>query len=132
MIRKIKKIFGNIVNSVAQASVCEVNDGLDSTEEMKALCRKAAAESCVLLKNDGVLPLNNKKVSVFGRCQINYFYVGYGSGGDVKAPYKVSLLDGLRQSTIKVNEDLAEVSCTVCSRYGLVRSSFVITFSQSH
>ena len=116
MIRKIKKIFGNIVNSVAQASVCEVNDGLDSTEEMKALCRKAAAESCVLLKNDGVLPLNNKKVSVFGRCQINYFYVGYGSGGDVKAPYKVSLLDGLRQSTIKVNEDLAEEYEAWCKR----------------
>ena len=107
MFRKIKNLFGNVINKVAQASVVEINDGLDSSEDMKALCRRAAAESCVLLKNDGVLPLNGKKVSVFGRCQINYFYVGYGSGGDVKAPYKVSLLEGLRKSGIKIDEDLA-------------------------
>ena len=81
MIRKIKQFVGNIMNKVAQVSVSEINDGLNSSQEMKSLCRKAAAESCVLLKNDGILPLNGQKVSVFGRCQINYFYVGYGSGG---------------------------------------------------
>ena len=107
MLRTVRKIFGNIINKVAQASVNEINDGLDSSEQMKALCRKAAAESCVLLKNNQVLPLGGKRVSVFGRCQVNYFYVGYGSGGDVKAPYRISLLKGLRESDIIVNEDLA-------------------------
>lgn len=50
----------------------------------------------MLLKNDGTLPLGNQQFALFGRCQINTFYVGYGSGGDVKPPYKVSILEGLR------------------------------------
>ena len=117
MFRKIKNAFGNIINKVAQASVVEIDDGLDSSEEMKALCRRAAAESCVLLKNDGVLPLKGKSVSVFGRCQINSFYVGYGSGGDVKAPYKISFLEGLRNSEIEIDEDLAGEYEDWCKKY---------------
>ncbi len=55
------------------------------------LIRSAGAEGIVLLKNDGVLPLeNNVKTAVFGRCQLDWFYVGYGSGGNVNAPYKVN------------------------------------------
>ena len=51
------------------------------------LIRQAGAEGCVLLKNDGALPLNrDKEVAVFGRCQLDWVYVGYGSGGDVNAP----------------------------------------------
>ena len=58
--------------------------------------REAAAESCVLLKNNGILPLGPKsRIAVFGRCQSDWFYVGYGSGGDVHAPYLVSLSDAL-------------------------------------
>ena len=60
------------------------------------MIRKAAAEGAVLLKNDGVLPFRkDEKIAVFGRCQIDWFYVGYGSGGDVHAPYLVSLADAL-------------------------------------
>lgn len=55
------------------------------------LIRKAGADGIVLLKNDGVLPLENGvKTAVFGRCQLDWFYVGYGSGGNVNAPYKVN------------------------------------------
>ena len=69
------------------------------TEGMPKLARKSAAEGMVLLKNDGVLPLKFKeKIAVFGRCQIDTFYVGYGSGGDVHPPYQISILDGLRES----------------------------------
>lgn len=106
MIRKVTRLVGSIINKVAQASVKEINDGRTSSVRMKELCRKAAAESCVLLKNEGVLPLCGENISIFGRCQINYFYVGYGSGGDVKAPYKISLLQGLLDNRISVNEQL--------------------------
>ena len=53
-----------------------------------ALARRAAAEGAVLLKNEGsVLPLPAEEtVAVFGRVQFDYFYVGYGSGGDVNPP----------------------------------------------
>ena len=77
--------------------------------------REAAAEGIVMLKNDNqVLPLGGgtsvEKVSVFGRVQIDYFPCGYGSGGDVKVPYTVNLLEGLRDNpAIQVNEELAAV-----------------------
>ena len=75
------------------------------TPGIGALIRQAGAESCVLLKNDGVLPLDPKaETAVFGRCQLDWFFVGYGSGGDVSAPYHVSLAEGLEKAGIPVNE----------------------------
>ena len=76
---------------------------------MPELTRSAAAEGAVLLENR-VLPLKKgTKVSVFGRVQCNWFHTGYGSGGDVNAPYKVNLLEALRNcDRLKVNEGLAQ------------------------
>ena len=74
------------------------------TPGIGTLIRQAGAESCVLLKNNGVLPLTEgKEAAVFGRCQLDWFYVGYGSGGDVSAPYHVNLLDGLDRAGVPVN-----------------------------
>ena len=75
---------------------------------MPALLRQVAAEGAVLLENR-VLPLEQgTKVSVFGRVQVNYFYTGYGSGGDVNMPYAVNLLEGLRGcEALRLNEALA-------------------------
>lgn len=77
---------------------------------MPALLRKTAAQGAVLLENR-VLPLQKgTKVSMFGRVQQDYFYTGYGSGGDVNFPYSVSLLEGLRRcEELLVNEELAAV-----------------------
>lgn len=77
------------------------------TPGIAELIRQAGAESCVLLKNDGALPLQaGAEVSVFGRCQLDWFYVGYGSGGDVKAPYYVNLVDGLQNAGVKLNGEV--------------------------
>ncbi|MBP3684011.1 MAG: glycoside hydrolase family 3 protein [Oscillospiraceae bacterium] len=78
------------------------------TPGMPELLRKAAAEGAVLLENR-VLPFERgTKISVFGRVQKDYFYTGYGSGGDVNYPYAVSLLEGLRDcESLEVNEKLA-------------------------
>ena len=116
-LRRLKyKIINAIVESVTQNSVAEVDDGIDTNEDFKKLCRKVAADSCVLLKNDNILPIKNEKVSLFGRCQTNYFYVGYGSGGDVKAPYKVSLLEGLKNNNFNLNEELVDVYEKWCKK----------------
>ena len=73
------------------------------------LIRQAAAESCVLLKNDGVLPLDREReLAVFGRCQLDWFYVGYGSGGDVHPARRVDLMRGLENAGAAVNAPLAE------------------------
>lgn len=81
-------------------------------EGLAEFARKAAAEGAVLLKNDDkILPLTmNDHVSVFGRCQIEYYRSGTGSGGAVNVAYKTNLLDGLRDSAVvKVNEKLAAI-----------------------
>ncbi|MBQ8029383.1 MAG: glycoside hydrolase family 3 protein [Clostridia bacterium] len=115
--KKFDRVVANIINSVAQTSFVGDSDE-KSTEEMSALCRKMGAEGIVMLKNENnVLPLSKDRViSVFGRVQRDYFYVGYGSGGDIRPPYKVNLIDGLRANEkISVNEELAEVYENWCT-----------------
>lgn len=76
------------------------------------LARQAAAEGCVLLKNENrALPIKDgETVSVFGRIQFDYLKSGTGSGGMVNAPYVVSILDGLRAcETIGINQELLNV-----------------------
>ena len=122
--KKIKKKFGETIqrvidvvmgNGLMQAELSA--DGSDmSTAELSALARRCAAEGCVLLKNDGVLPLDkNKKVAVFGRCQLDWFYVGYGSGGDVHPPYRVDLIGGLCAAGVSCDANLLEKYKTWCS-----------------
>lgn len=72
--------------------------------------RRAAVEGMVLLKNeDAMLPLKEKDcVSIFGRCQIDYYRSGTGSGGAVNVTYTSNLLDALReQESVHINEELA-------------------------
>ena len=75
--------------------------------------RRAATEGIVLLKNDNnALPLGQngpQPVAFFGVTQIQTFLVGYGSGGDVKPPYRTTLADGLaRQSAIVPDKELLD------------------------
>ncbi len=101
--RKISRLTGGL----SQDLQAETGSG-EAFPGIKELAREAAAEGAVLLRNDGVLPLRaGQTVAVFGRGQIDYFYVGYGSGGDVRAPYRVSPTDGLRAQGIVVDEVLA-------------------------
>ena len=66
------------------------------TDGMPELARQAAAEGAVLLKNDNVLPLKEgTTVSLFGRTYKDYFFVGYGSGGDVIRPYNIDIAEGI-------------------------------------
>ncbi len=73
--------------------------------------REAAGEGAVLLKNeDRVLPVRkDEKISLFGRCQIDYYRSGTGSGGLVSVPYTTNLLGSLREKSEVVNESLAAV-----------------------
>lgn len=75
------------------------------------IARKSAAEGMVLLKNDGnILPIkSNETVSVFGRCQINYYRSGTGSGGAVNVEYTVNAIEGLsKYENIHLNKELLD------------------------
>ena len=77
---------------------------------------RSAAEGAVLLKNEGeTLPfLPSDNVALFGRCQIDYYKSGTGSGGSVHVPYTINLLDGFEQlkkdgnNVVAVNEKVAQ------------------------
>ena len=74
--------------------------------------RQAAVEGIVLLKNtDAVLPIKlTDNVALFGRCQIDTYRSGTGSGGAVNVPYSISALEGLRQNRqISINESLVSI-----------------------
>ncbi len=70
---------------------------------------KSAEEGIVLLKNnDNVLPLTREdSVSIFGRCQFDFYRCGTGSGGSVHLPYSTNLTDCL--SDIKINDSLSKL-----------------------
>jgi len=68
---------------------------LTGSEKHYALARRAAAESMVLLKNNGILPLQKgKRIAVFGSGQISYEQGGSGAG-IVFSEYSRSLYKGL-------------------------------------
>ena len=86
---------------------------------MAGACRKAACDGLVLLKNEGVLPLDKRSsAAFFGRVQNDYFYVGYGSGGDVNPNYLVSPMDALRdRGDIVYDRELAGLYADWCASH---------------
>lgn len=85
-------------------------------EGFPELIRRAGAEACVLLKNDGMLPLKkDEETAVFGRCQLDWFYVGYGSGGDVHPAWRVNLMEGLKNAGQRYNTALAKTYAAWCA-----------------
>lgn len=86
--------------------------------EITAQARAMAADGIVLLKNeDKTLPITGQtRVAVFGRSAVNYFTVGYGSGGDVVSPYRRNLMEGLLEHGVKVDGILASQYETWCNR----------------
>ena len=89
-----------------------------AVSEIAAQARAMAADGIVLLKNeDKTLPITGQtRVAVFGRSAVNYFTVGYGSGGDVVSPYRRNLMEGLLERGVKVDGILASQYETWCSR----------------
>lgn len=96
------------VLELAQGISAEVVGDKYNTPGMADAIRRAGAEGIVLLRNDDdVLPVGDERLAMFGRCQVDTFYVGYGSGGDVKALHKVSVLDGLEAAGLRLDKELS-------------------------
>ena len=107
--RLYRKAMNAVVNGLTQQSADLVDTDPTVSDALVEMCRRSAAEGLVLLRNEGgVLPLAaGAEVAVFGRVQCDWFAVGYGSGGDVKPPYSVSLLEALREAGVAVSGELA-------------------------
>ena len=66
-------------------------------KEHKALARRAAAEGIVLLENDGVLPLQTRKIALYGPGSRMTVKGGSGSG-DVHERHSVTIEEGLKNA----------------------------------
>lgn len=100
----------------------DLNQGHISGElcvpEIAQAARNMAADGIVLLKNENrTLPIRQEdRVAVFGRSAVDYFTVGYGSGGDVVAPYRSNLMEGLKANGISVHNALAAEYAEWCAK----------------
>ena len=121
MIKDVKSVVGRIahrvVNGLTQQSTRIADTDTHVAQELVDLCRATAAEGVVLLRNDNVLPLaEGSRVAVFGRVQRDWLTVGYGSGGDVHPPYRLSLIEALmKDDSVSPDEELAETYRTWCA-----------------
>lgn len=110
IVKKIIQFFNDKItgNGLDQSLNSQGEINPLKNENVIPLARQAAGEGIVLLKNENnALPFKtDDNIAVFGRCAINYFGVGYGSGGDIVRPYLSSLMDGLFESGVTVNMDL--------------------------
>lgn len=68
----------------------------------RALARKAATEGFVLLKNDGTLPLKEKRVALYGAGARMTVKGGTGSGA-VRERYSVSIETGLKSAGYEIS-----------------------------
>lgn len=82
-------------------------------KEHAAITRETACEGMVLLKNNGVLPIDvnvrmRHKVALYGTGSYNFLSGGVGSGC-VHTPYIIDLVEGLKNVGIEATEDLTEI-----------------------
>jgi beta-glucosidase len=72
------------------------------------VARKAAGESMVLLRNEGVLPLKgNEKVALYGISALDFVAGGTGSG-DVNKAYVVNMEDAMVSAGFQLDKSLSD------------------------
>ncbi len=82
--------YGNLTGEVTEREI-----------KNAALARRVARESFVLLKNEGILPLEAKKIALFGMGARKTISGGEGSG-DASPRYKVSIEQGLENAGYEI------------------------------
>ena len=74
-----------------------------------AITRESSTEGMVLLKNNGVLPVSNlKTVALFGVNSYDFLSGGLGSGA-VNVPYRVDMVQGLKNIGVNTTPQLTEI-----------------------
>lgn len=120
---KVSRVINKLIRKISGSELAQQQNesiikGGKANEEIVPLLRRMAADGCVLLKNNGALPIKDEdNVALFGRVQNDSFFVGNGSGGDVCAPYKVSFADGIENNgKIHINEELKSIYGEWCRK----------------
>ena len=89
----------------------------------RALAYRAATEGIVVLKNDGVLPLREKKIALYGSGARKTIKGGEGSG-EVHERYSVSIEQGLLNadilSPLKTGLNVMILFIMICVKNGVM------------
>lgn len=104
--RNVRRMLQYIVKTPAFNSYAFTNH--PDLEAHALLTRQAANEGIVLLKNNGVLPINCKTVSLYGASSYRFLSGGTGSGC-VHTPYVVDMLQGLQNAGISTTTQLTDI-----------------------
>jgi beta-glucosidase len=117
-------------------------EGYDDAPERRALLREAAAAGTVLLRNDGVLPLEPsavRSVAVIGPNADAAFEVMGGGSAEVTLPYLVTPLEGLRAALERGGAHVAyELGCPPATELNrldmrhLDGGAFAVTLTDDH
>ncbi|MEM3636330.1 MAG: beta-glucosidase [Thermoproteota archaeon] len=103
--RNVKNILKVLVNSPSFNKYNYSN--IPDLNTHAKVAYEAGAEGVVLLKNNKVLPINkDTRIALFGTGQIETIKGGTGSG-DTHPRYVVSILEGMKERNLKVDEELA-------------------------
>ncbi|MCS7175267.1 glycoside hydrolase family 3 C-terminal domain-containing protein [Pseudothermotoga sp.] len=103
----VKNILKTLMNSPSFKNY-QYSNSPDLSAHAK-IAYEAGSEGVVLLKNKGVLPLDEaERIALFGTGQIETIKGGTGSG-DTHPRYTVSILEGLREGKFCVDEKLAKI-----------------------
>lgn len=98
------------MNSLITLATGQGTIGDETSAEAESLVSKIADEGIVLLENtDQLLPLNNTtKLNVFGWASTNPCYGGTGSGALNDNYPRISLLQGLQDAGLEINQELVD------------------------
>lgn len=98
-------------------------------EEGQALSKQIVQEGSVLVKNNGVLPLDkneDSQLNVFGHASIDWVYGGSGSGQvepeNSNKDENIDLLKAIELYNIEYNKDLPEMYNKFCAPFGDIGS----------
>lgn len=100
--------YSNTISSTLDLNK-QISAGGDEATYQKArnLTQEIAGEGATLLKNtNGALPLDTKKINVFGYGSVNLVYGGSGSGSTSGASYNDTLKQSFEAEGLSINEDL--------------------------
>ena len=97
----------NNISGVLNASKVELSE--ETVAQSKATVKRVGEEGMVLLKNDGLLPLQKStKLNVFGWASTNPLFGGTGSGSS-DASTAVNILQSLVDAGFEINQGLSNM-----------------------
>lgn len=117
---KILSIILTIIIAVLSTISCFASGGMiisgetkisaETTAKSMEIAKQIEAEGIVLLENqDDVLPLQNKKVNVFGVCSCALALAGAAGSGAVRADTAVGFYDALTNAGIQYNPVIYDI-----------------------